>query len=284
MPKVLILGAKGTLGQALSEDSGRGDYQVIAWDREEGDITAEDIGAKIMAAKPDIIINATGYNAVDKAEADAGQRKLAYEINAEAPARLALLARDLGAVFVNYSTDYVFSGDKKEGYAEADRTGAVNEYGRSKEEGEIKVAAAGGRYYIIRLSRLFGRSGASARSKKSFVDIMLGKIDEPAVKAVNEETDCPTYAPDLARFTRTLVEEKKPAGIYHGANSGGCTWYEFAREIFKIKKSDVNLIPVSASEFPRPAKRPNFSILINTKMPAQRSWQEALREYLDIKN
>ncbi len=109
---------------------------------------------------------------------------------------------------------------------------------------------------------------------------MLEKINEPIIKAVNEELSSPTYAADAAAFTRSLVEENKPFGIYHGANSGTCTWYEFAEQIFKIIGKKINLVPVKASEFPRKATLPQFSVLLNTKMPPQRSWQEALKEFL----
>lgn len=279
MKKVLILGAKGTLGQGLVVEFQRNGYEkVIGWDHEDGDITDENIFIKIAALKPEIIINATGYNAVDKAETD--EAELAHKINAEAPKKLAEIAKKIGAVFVNYSTDYVFGGENKEGYKEEDKTSPISEYGRSKEAGEREVVAAGGKYYIIRLSRLFGQPGKSASSKKSFVNIMLGKIGEPVVKVVNEEMDSPTYAPDLAAFTRAIIEKNMPFGIYHGANRGVCTWYEFAVEIFKIKQAAVNLQPVPASEFPRPARRPAHSELLNTKMPPQRPWQKALKEYL----
>ena len=140
------------------------------------------------------------------------------------------------------------------------------------------------KFYLIRLSRLFGLAGESAMTKKSFVDIMLDLVinkNKKELDLVDDEKSCPTYAPDLAKFTKKLIEEKKPFGIYHGANSGVCTWYEFAKEIFKIKNLAVKCNPVPADKFPRPAKRPNFSELINTKVNKQRNWQEALREYLE---
>ncbi|MFH2018579.1 MAG: sugar nucleotide-binding protein, partial [bacterium] len=176
--------------------------------------------------------------------------------------------------------DYVFKGDRPEGYKEDDAPNPISEYGKSKWEGEKNMQSVGGKYYIIRPSRIFGRAGASVSSKKSFVDIMLGKIDEKEIKVVNEEKGSPTYAFDLARFTRTLIESNKPYGIYHGANSGACNWHEWAQEIFAQKGRGPKIIPVKSSEFPHPALRPMFSELINTKMPKQRSWQEALKEYL----
>jgi dTDP-4-dehydrorhamnose reductase len=279
MKKVIILGAKGTLGQYLVEEFKK-DYEVLAWDREDFDITGDGFKEKIISVIPDIIINATGYNAVDKAETDEKEKALAYLINGQAPKTIAEAAKEINGIFVNFSTDFVFKGDKQEGYKEDDATNPVSEYGKSKLEGEKNVQAVGGKYYIIRPSRIFGRAGTGASSKKSFVDIMLGKINDEEIRLVNEEKGSPTYAPDLARFVRALIESGKPYGIYHGTNSGACNWYEWAQEIFAQVGRSPKLIPVKSSEFFHPAPRPMFSELINTKMPEQRSWQEALREYL----
>jgi dTDP-4-dehydrorhamnose reductase len=280
MQKVLILGYKGTLGQALMAEFNLPDYEVVGWDREEADIISPDIKNKIVGLKPDVIINATGYNAVDKCEVDSIEKDLAYKINSEAPKQLAEVAKKIDAVFVNYSSDYVFKGDKKDGYTENDVPNPVSVYGESKLLGEKNIQSIGGRFYIIRPSRIFGKPGISTMSKKSFVDIMVEKKNEAEIRVVDEEKGSPTYAPDLARFTRMLIEGERPHGIYHGTNSGACTWYEWAEEIFKILNSHPKLVSVSGNEFPRPARRPMYSALINTKMPPQRSWQEALKEYL----
>lgn len=280
MNKVLILGAGGTLGGALVREFSL-DYKVLSWDKEQADVT-DFVGleSKIIQEKPDLIINAVAYNAVHPVEDDKNEQTKALLLNAEVPGKLAAIAKKLGAVFVHYSTDYVFDGASKSGYSEADLPQPINFYGHSKYLGEKSVSEVGGSYYLIRLSRLFGEKGTSAASKKSFVDIMFDKINEPVIKAVNEELSSPTYAPDVALFTRSLIEENKPVGIYHGANSGACTWYEFALEIFKILGKKVNLVPVKASEFPRKAALPRFSVLLSSKMPKQRSWQEALSNFL----
>ncbi len=280
MKKLLILGYKGTLGQALVVEFNLPDYEVVGWDREEADITSLDLEDKIVALAPQVIINATGYNALDKAESDVQAKEVCFAINSEAPKRLAEIAKKLDAVFVNYSSDYVFRGDKEEGYAEDDLPNPINVYGESKYLGEKNVQSVGGKFYIIRPSRIFGKPGISEMSKRSFVDIMVSKKNETEVRVVNEEKGSPTYAPDLANFTRALIEEEKPFGIYHGSNSGACTWYEWATEIFKIIGASPKLIPIPSSEYPRPTKLPQFSELLNTKMSLQRPWQEALKEYL----
>ncbi len=227
-----------------------------------------------------MIINATGYNNVDKAEKE--ERDLAYKINAEAVGKLANVAKEIDAILINYSTGYVFDGEKESGYREDDVPNPASEYGKSKYEGEKAVQAVGGKYYIIRLSRLFGQRGTSPNSKPSFVDIMLSKKSEQEIKVVNEEISSLIYAQDLAKFTRALFEDQKPYGIYHCANLGACTWFEWAKEIFALFGHGPKLVPVPASEFPRPALRPRFCILLNTKMPTLRKWKEALEEYLKL--
>jgi dTDP-4-dehydrorhamnose reductase len=276
--KTLILGAKGMLGQELVKVFF--DQEVIAWDREDCDILDfENARQKILSVAPNLIINATGYNNVDKAEGEG--REAAYKLNAEAPANLARVVKELEIPFVNYSTDYVFGGEKGGGYIEDEATSPVSEYGKSKAKGEHLVQEVGGKFYIIRPSRIFGVKGTGENVKESFVDLMVRlSAEKNEFNMVDSEMTSPTYAPDLAQQTRRIVENFPP-GIYHGANSGACTWFGLAKEIFHILGRDnIKLTPVGADAFPRPAKRPVCSTLLNTKLPMARSWQEALGEYL----
>jgi len=277
--KVLILGSQGTLGQALVSEFTNVGYDVTAWDRNDLDITTPEAPKKITDLDPEFIINATGYNAVDKAETSGEEKDLAFILNAEVPGKLAEVAKNLDAIFVNFSTDYVFDGKKKEGYTEIDIPQPLSVYGDSKYEGEKRVAEKGKKYYIVRLSRLFGEKGVSEASKRSFVDIMLSEIDKPELTVKDEEVSSPTYAPDLSKFVRELVESDLPWGIYHGTNSGSCTWYGWAEEIFKIKGKGPKLISGKASDYNNPAAHPAFSILLNTKRPKARTWQEALKAF-----
>lgn len=278
--RVLILGYKGTLGQALLKEFKAHNYQITAWDKEEADVTAPKIVSQIVSIKPDIIINATAYNAVDKVEIDATERKIAFLINAKVPGDLAAIAKKLGAIFVHYSTNYVFSGDKKEGYKETDIPSPINKYGESKLEGEAAVKKVGGKHYVLRLSRLFGIRGISLSSKRTFVEIMEAEQDKAELEVGNTELSSLTYAPDMAKLTRKIIEEAKPWGIYHGTNSGSCTWYGWAKEIFKDLGRGPKVIPAGHSLTPKTTKHPVYSILLNTKLPKQRSWQLALKEFL----
>jgi len=278
--KVLILGSRGTLGQELVRTFSVG-FQVTAWDKEDCDVTSPQIATQIIALKPDIIINTTAYNAVDKAETEEPEKQLAFLLNSQTPKNLAKIAKDAGAIFVHYSTDYVFAGDNPKGYREIDRPDPKSVYGQSKFAGEENVKKVGGNYYIIRLSRLFGIKGKSQSSKKSFVEIMLEKINDTELMVKQAEVSSPTYAPDLAKLTEYLIKSGLPRGIYHGANSGACTWFEWAQEIFKIMGKGPKLIPGKVTDYHNPAPRPAYSQLLNTKLPPQRSWQEALAEFIN---
>lgn len=279
---ILIIGANGMLGLAILHEFSNTDKEVIAWDRGDVDVSELDFSEKIKDINPEIIINTVGYNAVDKAEIDNYEKSLAFKINREAPRLMAEIAKELDSIFVTYSTDFVFAGDKKSGiYKEDDTPRPLNQYGLSKFEGEKKVIDVGGKFYIIRPSRIFGKRGNSSLSKKSFVDIMLKKKDDQDVKVVKNEFGSPTYAPDLALFTCMLIDKQYPFGIYHGSNTGICNHYEWAKEIFRLVQSKIVLIPISSAQFNNPAIRPEKIELLNTKTPLQRSWQEALKEFLN---
>lgn len=304
--KILIIGAKGMLGQELAKTFKRDkSYEVITWDREELDITNEkDVLSKVSKLKPAIIINSAAYNAVDKCEADKKELAMANKINGKAPGYLAKVAKKIGAVLVHYSSDYVFDGQPeiKEpegcthscsscglhekftpqiGFDENAKPNPINNYGKSKVMGEKAVAKNTKKYYLIRLSKLFGKSGQSEGAKKSFFDIMteVGKKN-PEVKGVDEESSCFTYAPDLAKKTKEIIEAGKPFGIYHIFNTDACTWYEAILELYKQIKLKTKVIPISGEDLPRPAKRPYYSVLINTKLNPMRSYKDALKEYL----
>ncbi len=281
---VLILGAKGMLGQELArvyrDDEG---YDVTAWDVEDIDVTdfasAEE---KIRAVVPSLIINAVAYNAVDACEEDEEEYRKATALNADVPEFLARIAKDMDATLIHYSTDYVFDGENGDGYAEDAEPNPISKYGTSKREGEKRVIAEDGKYYVIRLSKLFGRPATSAAAKKSFFEKMFeaakGKTE---VVAVDDEKSCFTYAPDLALGSKVLEQDGRPYGIYHLVNEGAVTWYEAARELFRIAGTDIIVKPVSADAFPRPAKRPHTSALRNTKFIEFRPYTEALREFLE---
>jgi dTDP-4-dehydrorhamnose reductase len=279
MKKVLILGSKGTLGQALSSEFGGGDYEVMTFDKDTLDVSSPDAPEKIEALKPDIIINSIAYNAVAKMENDEKEREIAIFLNSKLPGILAAVAKKIDAVFIHYSTSYVFDGKKREGYIETDTPNPIDLYGKSKADGEKAVEDVGGKYYIIRLSRLFGERGVSEMSKRTFVEIMQAEIEKPELEVGDTEISSMTYAPDLAKLTKYVVENNLAYGVYHGSNEGMGTWYDWAKEIFKDMGKGPKVIPAKHT-LTQGVEHPQYSGLINTKLPPQRSWQGALKEFL----
>jgi len=276
--KVLIVGSQGMLGQELAKVFSN--EELTLWDKNDLDITnREMVYSKVEALSPDLIINAAAYNNVDACEENA---EPAMRINGDGPIFLARAAENIGAKFIQYSSDYVFDGTKKEGYNEDELPRPISKYGESKLATE-NVFAHCTRCYVVRTSRLFGLPAASEGAKKSFVDVMikLGREKE-SLDLVDEELSNPTYVVDLAKQTKVLVDGYYPSGIYHATNEGACTWYGFAQEIFKQTGITIKTNPVTSDKFPRPARRPLFSSLINTKLPRMRTWQEALQDYLKL--
>jgi len=281
--KVLILGAKGNLGQDLVRAFEAAGHQVDALDREQLDVTdAAAVRARISVGGYGAVVNSTAFNNVDAAE-DPANADAVRSLNVDAPGVMAAAAMEGGAAFVHYSSDYVFEGEKPEGYAEDDEPNPVSAYGRSKLDGERAVAAAGGTWYVVRTSKLYGIPGTSAASKPSFVTVMtnLAKT-KPELSIVDDEVGMPTYTADLAAATVRLVGETFKPGIYHLVNEGpGVTWYGFAGEFFGLRGIATPRKPVPMSAFPRPARRPRFAALRNTKFPPLRPRIEALRAFFD---
>ena len=292
--KILILGA-GNLGAALAKTFE--DLKPVVWDKADLDITdAPAARQKITALKPELILNAAAFT--DTAAAETTRRAEALAVNATAVGLLAEIARDIGALFAHYSTDYVFHGNKKAGYTETDvPSEPVNYYGVTKLEGEKLMLRAFGAsheriknqesriknpFYLIRTSWLFAPMG------KSFPAAMLKLAEtKPEIPVVNDQYGKPTYAPDLAKATRALINDQAPFGLYHLVNEPTMTWYDFAQLIFDTKASldpkfsKPIVKPVSSSVFPSPIKRPAYSILLNTKQPPLRPIKEALVEFLN---
>lgn len=277
--KVLILGAKGMLGSELSKQLSK--EQVTAYDYEQLDITdRQAVLEEIKKLKPEIIFNCAAYNAVDKAEE---QHEVAMRLNADAVGYIAEAANSVGATLVHFSTGFIFDGSSKTGYNEESVPAPQSIYAKSKYLGELQAQTAK-KFYIVRLNLLFGEAATGPATKQSFPDLILGLAKEKKeFDFVSDEISTPTYAPDLASAVISLVKERYPFGIYHLPNEGQASWYDFAKEVFNIKGLDVKLNKITADQYPRPAERPKNSVVINTKYPKLRPWQQALQEYLTEK-
>lgn len=276
--QVLILGSKGMLGTQLMKVFGA---EAIGWDREDVDVTdAVNLKSKIFNLKsvPQAIINCVAYNDVDGAE---NNQVVADKLNRQVPGELAIICKELAIPLIHFSTNYVFDDEKGE-YEETDPPNPQSVYGETKYQGELEIIKNTEQYYIIRTSVLFGLKGESELAKKSFVDLMLSLSEkQSSIKVVADEINSLTYAPDLALTVKKILDDKKDFGVYHITNSGQASWFEFAQEIFQILNKPIALEAVSSIEFKRPAKRPKKAVLLNTKLPAMRPWQEALREFLN---
>lgn len=280
--KILITGAQGMLGQDLVNVFVSAGHEVIAVSRKDLDITDQtSVDAFIDQERPDVIINAAAYNAVDAIEADEMFER-AMKINGEAPGFLAQAAARIGAKFVHFSTDYVFDGKGNQYYKEDDQVNPVSRYGASKLAGEQAAQQAGGQVFICRISKLFGMPGSGESAKENFVSLMFRLNQElPDLKIADEEHGLPAYSPDVARATLDLIETDYQPGIYHMVNEGEpVTVYGFAKEVFEMAGITENYRPVPRSEFPRAAKCPSYAPLKNTKLPPLRHRHEALKEFL----
>jgi len=266
--KVLVTAAGGQVGHALTSLAKDTSFEIICLPRQQLDITeTSSIQASIEQIKPDVLVNAAAYTAVDKAESD---QDAAYLVNETGPENLARTCQQVGIPLIHISTDYVFSGEQAQPYTESDATGPLNIYGASKLGGDKVVAAILEEHIILRTSWVFGRHG------NNFVKTMLrlGK-DRDELGVIDDQHGCPTAAEDIADTIIGLCEAiytgRAAWGLYHYCGQPATTWYGFASAIFDRAKSmgfdlGVNVKPITTRDYPTPAKRPKSTILDCSKI------------------
>lgn len=277
--KVLVTGVKGQLGYDVVKDLEKRGHQPIGVDRDEMDLMDnEAIRTFIMNLKPEAIIHCAAYTAVDKAEEEV---ETCYQINAEAVKVISECAKELDVKLIYISTDYVFDGTKEGEYVETDLPNPINVYGASKLKGEQYVQTLLEKYYIVRISWVFGVNG------NNFIKTMrrLGS-ERDELNIINDQVGSPTYTADLAPLLVDMMETDK-YGIYHATNEETCSWYEFANEIFKQSRIEVKTNPITTDQYPTAAKRPMNSRMSKAKLKANGfnllpTWQEALAHYLKL--
>lgn len=276
--KWLITGSDGQLGSDLQVVLAPStDDEVVAVDVKDLDITNRAaVDAFVDRERPDVIVNAAAYTAVDNAETDEDR---AFLINATGPANLALAAARVGAKLIHVSTDYVFSGDASQPYEVDDEPSPKSAYGRTKLAGEKAVRElAPDLGFIVRTAWVYGATGAN------FVKTMV-RLEgaNETLDVVDDQRGSPTWAKDLARALVELARSNAPAGIYHCTGSGDTTWHGFTQAIFEQLGADpARVLPTTTDKFPRPAPRPAYSVLSDkawreaglTPMP---DWRDALR-------
>ncbi|MBZ9636918.1 dTDP-4-dehydrorhamnose reductase [Clostridium sp. FP1] len=275
--KILITGANGQLGTELANQyKDIKSIDLILAGKSELDITnLHDVYSFVNQKKPDVIINCAAFTAVDICES---QIDMAYKINAIGPKNLAIAANGIGAEIVQVSTDYVFDGNTDKSLTEFDPVNPQTVYGKTKLEGEILVKSHNPKHYIVRTAWLYGEGNNFVRTM-----INLSKTNT-TIKVVNDQKGTPTSTVDLARVIIKLIEDKN-YGLFHCTCKGECTWYEFTKEIFRLKGISTEVLPCTTDEFKRPAKRPKYSMLRNYMMELTcgditRTWEEAINDYL----
>jgi len=276
--KILITGADGMLGSDLNRVLNE-NHEVMPTDIPSLDITdINQVENIISSYKPNIVINSAAYTNVDECESNS---KLAYEINSFAPKNLAIVCDKYNSKLIHISTDYVFNGENDKPYVESDKTEPINVYGETKLKAEELIRNTFDNYVILRTSWLYGLNG------NNFVKTMVELSEShDEISVVDDQRGSPTYTHDLAIAILELLENDLN-GTYHLTNSGNCTWFDFAKNIFEIANVDVDLKPVATDEFPRPAKRPKYSVLNNGKwkndgLTPLRNYKNALNDYLTV--
>ena len=280
--KIALIGADGQLGCDLLKL----DPSLTPLTIKELNVTRADQAETVLQKiKPEVIINTSAFHRVDDCEDDPAP---AFAVNTYGARNLALIAKKLGAALVHISTDYVFSGDKKAPYSEADIADPQSVYGISKLAGEKMIEYLLPEHFIVRSSGLYGTAGCLEKGGTNFVESMLGRAQKGlALKVVDDEVLTPTYTLDLARKILEIIPWRS-YGLYHITNSGECSWYQFTKKIFELLKINVELSPVTGDQFKSKAKRPKYSVLKHDHLERLglddlRTWEAALQAYLKEK-
>lgn len=275
--KILVTGYTGQLGHDVVKEGFNQGMEIYGVGSAALNITKkEDVNIYIRNLNPDAIIHCAAYTAVDKAEIE---KDLCWAVNVDGTKNLAEVAKDINSKFIYISTDYVFQGDGELPFSEENEIRPIGFYGLSKYEGEKIVKEIVEKYFIVRISWVFGLNG------NNFVKSMLSlSASKSEINVVDDQIGSPTYTHDLSKLLIEMIQSEK-YGIYHATNEGFCSWKEFACEIFKQSNIDVKVNSISSEEYPTLANRPKNSKMSKkklvdngfTRLP---SWQDALKHYL----
>jgi dTDP-4-dehydrorhamnose reductase len=282
--RTVVLGAPGQLARDLVP---RLTGDVVPLSRADVDLTdASGLRAKLSNIRPAVLVNCAAYNFVDKAESEP---EAAFAVNAWAVRNLATICRDLDSTLVHFSTDYVFGLDESRAapISENESPGPVSVYGLSKLAGEYLVRSTCPKHFVIRTCGLYGVWGSGGKGG-NFVETMLKLAGQgKPLPVVNDQRCTPSFTADVAAAVAKLVQTDR-FGLYHVTNAGDCTWYECAREIFRLARVSVDLKPITSAQYGAAARRPAYSVLSNGKLastgvPVPRPWTDAVAAYLELR-
>ena len=283
---VAVVGANGQLGSdVVSAFAEQGDVVTSLTHADIDMSSLESVRGCLGGLSSDVLVNTAAMHHVEKCEQDP---PAAYAVNAMGTRNLAIVTRELGMPFVHVSTDYVFDGRKGEPYVEEDAPCPLNVYGNSKLAGEYFARTENPAHFVLRTSALYGKHPCRAKGGLNFVDLMLKLARERGrVRVVDDEVVTPTSTSQLAKQI-VILSRSDAYGLYHATAEGRCSWFEFAREIFQLKNTDVGLEVASAGEFPAKVQRPSYAALENRALKKRHlniftTWQEGLCDYLGVR-
>ena len=281
--KIVIIGSTGQLGTALIEALAL-NHQVIGLTHNEIEVKEYNSLELLKTQKPDVIINTAAFHKTDICEEQPNETIC---VNTLGASNIQFISKKINAINIYISTDYVFDGAKKTPYTEEDKPSPINVYGISKYSAE-QFTQQNKKHYIIRIASLFGKAGAKGKGG-NFVETMITKAKQnQTITVIDDIYMSPTYSKDASQAIKQIIEKKLPYGIYHTTNKGYCSWYQFAKEIFRKTELQPNLVPIKSSQLNMKAQRPKFSALTSIKLPKYNinmsTWQQALSNYLKEKN
>lgn len=277
--RIIVIGSTGQLGTDLIRVL-KNDHETIGLAHEDIEVTERDSCQVLRRYNPDVVINTAAFHDVDRCEEEPLE---AFSVNAIGAKNVAEVCREIQAITVFISTDYVFDGSKMEPYTEEDIPNPINTYGISKLAGEL-YTSRNPKHYIVRVASLFGIAGARGKSG-NFIEKMINKArNNEQISVVDDMWMSPTYTVDAARTINAIIKSKAPFGIYHVTNAGFCTWFQFAQEIFRQIGLRPHLTPIKTNQLRMKAQRPRYSVLTSIKLSKYgiktRDWKQALNEYL----
>ena len=277
---IIVTGAAGQLGSDVCRILKEKNIPHKGIDKDDVDITSKEALESFFAPLSfDVLIHCAAYTAVDKAEEE---KELCYSINTKGTENLASVCKKKDAAIIYISTDYVFSGEGEEPFETDDEKAPLSVYGKSKYEGEKAVMSLCEKYFIVRTSWVFGEQD------RNFIATMLRLSETRSeVNVVCDQVGSPTYSKDLALLLTEMAQTEK-YGVYHGTNTGFCSWYELAKKVFEYKKIPMKVNPVTSEEYVTPAKRPKNSrlskkALTDAGFSLLPEWENAAERYLDSK-